>query len=89
MSHGVAACGVLLVCLAMSAYCQTFQYSRGWTNGKRRDGPIVAVPARVTADHRVVDELLSKFAPKDRIILERLGHMLRAALDRNEEEQEY
>ncbi|XP_077501420.1 uncharacterized protein LOC144112463 [Amblyomma americanum] len=88
MSHSVAVCGVLLVCLVMSAYCQTFQYSRGWTNGKRRDGAIVALPSRLTAEHRVLDEFLSKFTPRDRFILERLGHLLRA-LDHTDEEQEY
>ncbi|XP_049268041.1 uncharacterized protein LOC119387832 isoform X1 [Rhipicephalus sanguineus] len=87
MSRTVATCGLLLVCLVMIAHCQTFQYSRGWTNGKRRDGPIVAGPSRITADHRLLEEFLSKFAPKDRVVLERLGHLFRT-LDRNEDEQE-
>ncbi|XP_065282755.1 pro-corazonin isoform X2 [Dermacentor albipictus] len=88
MSRTVATCGVLLVCLVMIASCQTFQYSRGWTNGKRRDGAIVAGPSRVTVEHRLLEEFLSKFAPKDRVVLERLGHLFRT-LDRSEDDQEY
>ena len=39
-----AATLVLLVLMAAVglATCQTFQYSRGWTNGKRADGSPIA-----------------------------------------------
>ncbi|KAH7982213.1 hypothetical protein HPB52_003443 [Rhipicephalus sanguineus] len=73
MSRTVATCGLLLVCLVMIAHCQTFQYSRGWTNGKRRDGPIVAGPSRITADHRLLEEFLSKFGAGAAIVLRDSG----------------
>ncbi|XP_029827221.1 uncharacterized protein LOC8043229 isoform X1 [Ixodes scapularis] len=89
MSHYLGLSAVLLVCLAVTAYSQTFQYSRGWTNGKRRvaEMPLVGVPLRASNDHRALDEVLSKFTPRDRIVLERLGHMVRV-LDHAEEEQQ-
>lgn len=63
MSHYLGLSAVLLVCLAVTAYSQTFQYSRGWTNGKRRvaEMPLVGVPLRASNDHRALDEVLSKF----------------------------
>lgn len=32
----------ILVCLSVAVFAQTFQYSRGWTNGKKRSGNGVA-----------------------------------------------
>lgn len=91
MNHCLGVSVVLLACLVVTAYSQTFQYSRGWTNGKRRvpEVPMVGMPVRISNEHRVLEDVLSKFTPKDRILLERLGHLLRALERAEEEQQEY
>lgn len=63
MNHCLGVSVVLLACLVVTAYSQTFQYSRGWTNGKRRvpEVPMVGMPVRISNEHRVLEDVLSKF----------------------------
>ncbi|KAH0954533.1 hypothetical protein HN011_001533 [Eciton burchellii] len=45
---------LVLLLVANAAICQTFQYSHGWTNGKRSEFPIVADMASL-ANERFVN----------------------------------
>ncbi|XP_064485127.1 pro-corazonin-like [Ornithodoros turicata] len=95
MNQQTAACFFVLIFFVATASSQTFQYSRGWTNGKRRAEAVASGPSQAAEERSLVEDALAKAVTvefhslREHLLLEKLGRAFRT-LDRvDEEQQEY